>query len=188
MEPDDTEPIARRLSWYETMLGKVSHKPMPEKKDSAVPKHLQMTKQVIDFGKYALGLVVGIAALGWMGHEYISQFQTETEATSAQEVNDTAHTSLQEAIEANGEAIDHIRVYNVRIELEQHNTHDGIEQLLVLGQAETRQERREAQREVVEIQERIDRRSRVIRNPAALKRVADQVRDDPLGGLNGHLL
>lgn len=168
------------------MLEKVSHKPMPEKKDSAVPKHLQMTKQVIDFGKYVIALVVGIAALGWMGHEYISQFRTEEEATTAQEANDTAHGEMQIAIEANGEAIDHIRVYNVRIELEQHNTHDGISQLLVLEQAETRQERRTAQRMVETIQARIDRRDRVIRNPDALQRVADQVRDDPLGGLNGH--
>ncbi len=150
-----------------------------------LPKHLRHSKMVFDFVKYIIVTIGGILALGWMGHEYVGQFQTQAQAQEAQTSNGVAHTEMQDAIEHNGKAIDNIRVYNVRIELGQRNTSDQLDQLLILEQATTRAERREALREVEDIQNDIDRRERIIRSPRALKRVADRVEEDPLGGLNG---
>lgn len=150
-----------------------------------VPKYLRHTKHFVDFLKFIVGLIVLFIGLGWAGHEYVGELQTEVEAQEAQTSNDTAHSELQNSIEHNGKAIDNIRVYNVRIELGQRNTNGQLDQLLILEQATTRAERREALREVEDIQDNIDRRERVIRNPRALKRVADRVEEDPLGGLNG---
>jgi hypothetical protein len=146
---------------------------------------LKRTKALIDLSKYIAALVIGIAAIGWLGREYISRFQTTEEAEDAQQANDDAHQRMETAIDENGEAVDNLRIYNVRIELEQRSTNDRLDQLLELEQAGTKQARRNAQRRVEEIQQRIDRRERVIRSPAALQRVADQVEEDPLSGLNG---
>jgi hypothetical protein len=145
---------------------------------------LKRTKALIDLLKYIGALIIGIAAVGWLGHKYISQFQTTAEAGVAQQANDDAHQRMETAIDENGEAIDNLRIYNVRIELEQRQTNDQLKQLLELARAETSRERRAAQRRVNEIQGRIDRRERVIRSPAALQQVAEELEDDPFEGLD----
>jgi len=157
--------------------------------DPPIPVHLKKTKMVIDFVKYVAALVVGIAALGWMGHGYISQFQTTEQAQqSMREVtvaNDLGHAVMQEGIEANGEAIGSLRVYNIRIELEQRSSNDRLDQLIYLQRAKTRSERLEANRRVDDLQRRIERRERVIRNPVALRRILEAAERNPLEGLNG---
>jgi len=163
---------------------------MRKQRDSdPVPAHLKKTKAVVDFLKYVIALVIGIAALGWMGHEYIGQFQTTEEAEAAATAvaieRASSHEHVQIAIDENGDAIRNVRIHGVRIELEQRSTNDRLDQLLALQRADTRAERRDAERRVDELQRRIERRERVIRNPVALQRVADQVEDDPLSGLDG---
>jgi len=148
-----------------------------------VPKHLLMTKQVIDFIKYVGVLIVGIATLGWMGHEYVSQFQTGEQAEAAQSSIDTSISELGGHVEDNEEAINNLRVSGVRIELEQRQTNDRLSQLLELSQADNSRERAEARERMDAIQERIDRRDRVIRDPQALRHFANQSPENPLGGL-----
>lgn len=176
-------PYSARHSWYEKLLQDVKEVGNMPASDP-VPSHLRKTKMLIDFVKWTGGLVVAIAAFGWLGHSYVSDFQTEEDAVAAQQSNDEAHAGLQSSIEHNGRSIGNLRVHNVRIELEQRNTSDRSRQLLELNQANTRRERQDAEDRVDEIERRIKRRERVLRNPAALQRLADRAAEDPLVDLD----
>lgn len=150
-----------------------------------VPTHLRKTQQVVDFVKYIITLIIGLMTIGWVGHEYVSQFQTREDAEQSQHQIEASIGNVESAIQSNTESISRIRVYNVRIELEQQNTSDRLGQILALQSAETRSERRDAQDRVHELERRIQRREAVISDPTSLRRAADAAEANPLTGLRG---
>ena len=157
---------------------------MVRRDSSPVPSHLRKTQQLLDFAKYVIAMVIGLAALGWMGHEYIAQFATRDEIVERQEANDAAHTHLQDTAAANGDSIDdlgdsvdELRIYSVRAQLEQQNVNDRLEQLLAFHQAQgaTRAQRQVVERRIDDLDQQIAARSRTLRDPRALQRLAESV-------------
>jgi hypothetical protein len=159
-------------SWLQQLLGK----------DPDVPSEPPYKKfrEFGDWLKWLLTTIVGVAALGWLGHSYIDNFQTKAQADEAQQSNEQAHGRLQRALDAQDREQ---RYFTVRINLQQQNTHDQLDQLVELQTAATRAERREAQAHAKKLRRRIERRQRVIQDPRALKRLADRLEQDPLGDL-----
>ena len=149
-----------------------------------IPKFLLKTKGWIEFIKFAAATVVAIGAIGWMGHEYVSRFATKEEHEEAQENIEHSIDEVGDKVRNNIGQIDNLRLRGIRIELEQHNTNDQLEAILELQTASTRRERQAAKEYVQEIETRVRRRSRLMGDERALRRVLQQSEDNPLAGLD----
>jgi hypothetical protein len=153
--------------------------------DGKRPSWGTVTKGKVEWVRWLLGVLAVLVGAGWFGRSYIDSFATKEDLDTAQVVNSQAHEQLQTGIDTTTKRLDSVRLYNVRIELEQRNTNDRLDAIRALQGARTASDRREAQSKVLEIDERIRRRERIVRNPAALQQVADQVEENPLVGLDG---
>lgn len=153
--------------------------------DPPIPKHMLKTKQVLDFVKWVVILIVGILTLGWVAHEYVSGFMTREEhSTAGQAMRDDVE-AINDAVVENEDSISSLRVSGVRIELEQRNTNDRLDQVLSVVQAGSRTERASASRRNEGIQRRIEARERMINNPDALRRLVNDAGEDPITALDG---
>ena len=153
--------------------------------DPPIPKHLLQTKQVLDFVKWALILVVSILTIGWVAHEYVSGFMTRAEHSQASLAIRGEIEHVSESVSANDDSISSLQVSGVRIELEQRITNDRLDQVLWVVQAGSRTERADAARANARIQSRIEARQRVISNPEALRQLAAAAAEDPINALDG---
>lgn len=152
--------------------------------DHPIPRYARKTQTVIDYIKWIGSTLLFLVGLGWLAHSYIGQFQTEEEAQAVQAEVDEDLGSIEQAVVENEQSIESLQLSGVQIMLEQGNTNDRLDQILELQQAgNTRREKQRAQDEVRAIQRRIDRRRRTQMDSAELHRIADQLRDDPLAGL-----
>jgi hypothetical protein len=168
--------MAKWIASMERRIHQANHPSMPP---------IKKTRELVDLAKYFLSIVVGLVAFGFWASQYLDQFQTDTEAASTQGVTTRAIEGVRQNVEDNETAIDGVRLHTVRIELEQQNSNDRLEQLLSLEQAESRYARHAAKQYVTKIQQRINTREQVLRNPRALRRAATQIEEDPLNGLDG---
>lgn len=163
--------------WVESVEGR-----LPSRSGSDPP--LKKTRELVDWVKWAVLTVFGIAAVGWVVHEYISGFETKTDAIVAASANNVAHREMQDALDAQDAELSHQRDAYIRLELGQRSTNDRLDQLLALGRARTLAERRAAAGKVEEIQRRIDSRAEILSNRRAMERLSRQYREDPLGALD----
>lgn len=177
--------MAKWIASVENRLGGGSGGGGGGKRDSdPVPKYARHTKTVIDYVKWIGTVILFLVGLGWIGREYVSSFQTDDEATAAQESINTSIADVGERVGENEESIDSLQRSGAQILLEQQNANDRLDQILELQQAgSSRAERRQAAEKVERIERNIRERRRMQRDPRALERLADEIADDPLGGL-----
>lgn len=140
---------------------------------------LKKTKDLVEWVRWALTIVLGIAAVGWFAKEYVGQFQTKEEAKAVQQEIAASSRDVQSTIATHDDELEVMRVNDVRFDLQMRSLADRMDALIALSGAETPAERREAARHAVEVERQISTRERYLRDPQTLRRLAEDRRRDP---------
>jgi hypothetical protein len=138
------------------------------------------TREYLDWLKWLVMTTLGLIAVGWVGAQYVGQFQTREEAEETAQDQERDLEGVKTRVELLGDEMEAQRYITVQVQFEVANANDRLDQLVELQRAQTTMERREAERRVDDLQRQIERREHMMRSPARLKAAADAQRRDPL--------